>query len=121
MRRSQRTSHRFKLVAVVAASALIASACSSTKPPGDAHPSGAASSAAAGGTSQGKFFNQAELDRQLRLRSVAAPGGPAAMWSELHSRREVVWRRYAETERSWDLCFSNAVRSSATTATPDSS
>jgi ribose transport system substrate-binding protein len=103
-----RRSHRFRFVAVGLASVLVASGCSSTKPPGGAHPSGVASSAAGGGVSQGKFFNQAEMDRQLRLRGVAAQGDPASPWVQMIEPQLVDTSRYAKPGGKWHLCFSNA-------------
>jgi ribose transport system substrate-binding protein len=100
-------SHRFRFVAVVAAAVLIVSACSSTKPEGGAAPSGAASSAA-GAATQGKFFSQAEMDRQLRLRGVPAQGDPATPWVQMLEPQMVDTAKYARPGGKWHLCFSNA-------------
>jgi ribose transport system substrate-binding protein len=93
-----------RVVAVLAALALTTTACSSTKPPDSAKPSGAESTAA---TSQGKFFNQADMDRQLAQRSVTPQGDAATPWVQMIEPAMVDTAKYAKPPK-WHLCFSNA-------------
>jgi ribose transport system substrate-binding protein len=98
--------HHAKLVALLAALTMAAAACSSTKATGGAQPSGAASTTAA--ATQGKFFNQADLDRQLAQRSITPQGDPAAPWLQMIEPSLVDTAKYAKPDGKWHLCFSNA-------------
>jgi ribose transport system substrate-binding protein len=97
--------HSRRPVAALAAVTLALTACSSTRQPGDARPSGAASTAAA--ASQGKFFNQADLDRQLAQRTQTPQGDPANPWLQMIEPRMVDTAKYTKPAK-WHLCFSNA-------------
>jgi len=96
---------RTTVTAVLAALALAATGCSSTKPSGGVNPSGAASSAA---NSQFKFFSQADFDRQMAQRTVAAQGDPATPWLQMIQPSMVDTGKYAKANKKWHLCFSNA-------------
>jgi ribose transport system substrate-binding protein len=95
------------IVAVLAAMTLAAAACSSTKPSGNG-PSGAPSSAAAGNAGQPKFFNQADLDRQLAQRNVTPQGDPTTPWLQMINPTMVDTSKYAKPNKKWHVCFSNA-------------
>ena len=96
--------HSVRVVAALAALAMTLPACSSTRPSGGASPSGAASTGAAG---QGKFFNQADLDRQLAQRTVTPQGDPATPWLQMIEPTMVDTAKYAKPAK-WHVCFSNA-------------
>jgi ribose transport system substrate-binding protein len=92
------------VVAALAALVMILTACSSTKPEGGAQPSGSSGAAAAAG---GKFFNQADMDRQLAQRTVTPQGDPATPWVQMIEPKLVDTAKYAKPAK-WHLCFSNA-------------
>jgi ribose transport system substrate-binding protein len=98
------TNHSRRALAALAVLTLSLTACSSTRPPGGATPSGAASSAATG---QGKFFNQADMDRQLAQRTKTPQGDPAAPWLQMIEPQLVDTAKYTKPAK-WHLCFSNA-------------
>jgi len=91
------------VVAVLAALVMILTACSSTKPEGGAKPSGSPGAEAAGG----KFFNQADMDRQLAQRNATPQGDPATPWVQMIEPKMVDTAKYAKPAK-WHLCFSNA-------------
>ncbi|OLB77708.1 MAG: ABC transporter substrate-binding protein [Actinobacteria bacterium 13_2_20CM_2_71_6] len=80
-------------------------ACSSTKPSGGVQPSGAASSTAT--TSQSKFFNQADFDKQMAQRTVTPQGDASTPWLQMIQPSLVDTAKYAKPPK-WHLCFSNA-------------
>ena len=90
---------------VVGALALMTAACSSTKPSGGVQPSGAASSTAT--TSQSKFFNQADFDKQMAQRTVTPQGDASTPWLQMIQPSLVDTAKYAKPPK-WHLCFSNA-------------
>jgi ribose transport system substrate-binding protein len=59
-------------------------------------------------TTQGKFFSQADLDRQLAQRSVPAQGDPATPWLQMIQPSMVDTSKFAKPGGRWHLCFSNA-------------
>jgi ribose transport system substrate-binding protein len=97
---------RTTLTAVLAALALVAGGCSSTKPSGGAGPSGAASSAAA--NNQFKFFSQADYDKQMAQRTMTPQGDSATPWVQMIEPSMVDTGKYAKPGKKWHLCFSNA-------------
>jgi ribose transport system substrate-binding protein len=96
--------HSRSIVAALAALVMTMTACSSTKPEGGAKPSGTAGTAAAG---QGKFFNQADMDRQLAQRKASPQGDPATPWLQMIEPKMVDTAKYVKPAK-WHLCFSNA-------------
>src|SRR5439155_8602807 len=97
---------RTAVTALLAAVALTAAACSSTKPAGGGAPSGAPTSAA--GQSNNKFFVQADFDRQMAQRNVTPQGDPATPWLQMIQPSMVDTSKYAKPGKKWHLCFSNA-------------
>jgi ribose transport system substrate-binding protein len=101
------TMKRSRMLATAAAGAvlLLTAACSSDVPAGGAAPPGTAP--AAPDTSANEFFDQAEHDRQLALRSET-PQGPADQpWLQALSPSPVDTTQYA-TPGPHNICFSNA-------------
>src|SRR5436190_3633643 len=96
---------RTTVTAVLVALALAATGCSSTKPSGGLNPSGTASSTAG---SQFKFFSQADFDRQMAQRTMAAQGDSATPWLQMIQPTMVDTGKYAKANKKWHLCFSNA-------------
>jgi ribose transport system substrate-binding protein len=86
--------------------ALVAAACSSTKPSGGAEPSGAPASSAA--PAQNKFFNQADFDKQMAWRTMTPQGDSATPWLQMIQPSMVDTAKYAKPAGKWHICFSNA-------------
>src|SRR6266508_1705955 len=91
---------RSTVTAMLAAVTLVA-ACSSTKPSGGVTPSGAPSTTTA---AQTKFFNQADIDRQMAQRTMTPQGDSATPWLQMIHTTMVDSAKPAK----WDACFSNA-------------
>jgi ribose transport system substrate-binding protein len=93
------------VTAVLAAIALAAAACSSTKTPDAGQSSVQSSSAPA--TAQSKYFVQADFDRQMAQRRIAPQGDPATPWLQMIQPTMVDTTKYAKSGK-WHICFSNA-------------
>jgi ribose transport system substrate-binding protein len=93
------------VIAVLAAIALAAAACSSTKQPTAATPSDTPSASA--GTAQSKYFVQADFDRQMAQRRIAPQGDPTTPWLQMIQPTMVDTTKYAKSGK-WHICFSNA-------------
>ncbi|HEX2131882.1 MAG TPA: substrate-binding domain-containing protein [Actinophytocola sp.] len=94
-----------KLAVAVAAAALVLAGCSSELPAEDP-PAGGGTSAP--DAEQSEFFDQAEYERQLRLRD-ATPEGPADKpWEQMLEPEMVDTSQYAKPGGNHHICFSNA-------------
>jgi ribose transport system substrate-binding protein len=91
--------------AVVAALVLLA-ACSSTKTPG-AQPGTSGSASSTADSSQPKFFNQAEFDRQMAERTATPQGDQATPWLQTINASMVDTAKFKKNA-PWKICFSNA-------------
>lgn len=97
------------VVAAVAATCL-AAGCTSSVPSGPATNSGSSSSSSAAGGDTGahsSFYDQAEFDRQLGLRSASATGASDKPWEQMLQPELVDTKKYAKSGPV-HLCFSNA-------------
>src|SRR5438105_2068320 len=88
----------------VVATLLAVAACTSTKPTGAAGPG--TSGSAASDSSQTKFFNQADFDRQLKQRTQTPQGDPATPWLQTIDASYMDTTKYKKAPK-WHLCFSN--------------
>jgi ribose transport system substrate-binding protein len=91
---------------VVAAALLLLAACSSTKTPG-AQPGTSGSAGSTADSSQPKFFNQAEFDRQMAERTATPQGDPATPWLQMINPSLVDTSKFKKNA-PWKICFSNA-------------
>ncbi|PXY20388.1 ABC transporter substrate-binding protein [Prauserella coralliicola] len=89
---------------VLAAGALILSACSSDLP---ADPGAAPSQAPGESTGQSEFFDQAEYERQLALRDATPEGPPDRPWEQALEPEMVDTAQYRK-DGPYEICFSNA-------------
>jgi len=99
--------HHIGALVALGAVVLAVAGCGTTKPAGGVHPS-AGTSVSVDTNVQGKFFNQADLDRQLAERSVAPQGDPQTPWLQMIQPTMQDTGRYARPGGGWHLCFSNA-------------
>lgn len=96
-----------RLASAAAAITLLA-ACSSTKPPSGANPTGpSGSGGATTGANDSKFFNQADFDRQLAQRQKSPQGDPSTPWLQAIEPSYVDTAKYKKPPK-WHVCFSNA-------------
>jgi ribose transport system substrate-binding protein len=89
-------------VAGALAGVLVAAGCSSDLPAGG--PSGSAGV----GTPKSEFFDQAEYDRQLRLRSAKPQGPEGRPWEQMLEPQLVDTAKFAKPGGNYHICFSNA-------------
>jgi ribose transport system substrate-binding protein len=96
-----------KWAVAAVAGALALAGCSSDLPANNP-PGGAPSETSAAGTPKSEFFDQAEYDRQLRLRGAQPQGPDGKPWEQMLEPELVDTAKFAKPGGNYHLCFSNA-------------